>query len=45
MIDLLSKTKKLGAKTCNSPMAPGVHFTREGELFEDLERYRRLAGS
>ena len=25
-------------------MAPGVHLTREGELFEDLERYRRLVG-
>ena len=25
-------------------MAPGLHLTREGELFEDLERYRRLVG-
>ena len=25
-------------------MAPGVHLTREGELFEDPERYRRLVG-
>ena len=27
-----------------SLMAPGLHLTREGELFEDLERYRRLVG-
>ena len=42
MLDLLSETGKLGAKSCSSHMAPGVHLTREGELFEDLERYRRL---
>ena len=42
VLDLLSETGKLGAKPCSSPMAPGVHLTREGELFEDLERYRRL---
>ena len=44
VLDLLSETKKLGAKPCSSPMAPGVHLTREGELFEDPERYRRLVG-
>ena len=44
MLDLLSKTGKLGAKPCGSPMAPGVHLTREGELFEDPKRYRRLVG-
>ena len=42
VLDLLSETGKLGAKPCSSPMAPGVHLTREGELFEDPERYRRL---
>ena len=42
MFDLLSETGKLGAKPCSSLMAPGVHLTREGELFEDPERYRRL---
>ena len=42
MLDLLSKTGKLGAKPCSSLMAPGVHLTREGELFEDSERYRKL---
>ena len=44
VLDLLSETGKLGAKPCSSPMAPGVHLTREGELFEDPERYRRLVG-
>ena len=43
-LDLLSETGKLGAKPCSSPMAPSVHLTREGELFEDLKRYRRLVG-
>ena len=42
VFDLLSETGKLGAKSCSSPMAPGVHLTREGELFEDPERYRRF---
>ena len=42
MLDLLSETGKLGAKPCSSLMAPGVHLTREGELFDHLERYRRL---
>ena len=44
VLDLLSETGKLGAKPYSSPMAPGVHLTREGELFEDPERYRRLVG-
>ena len=44
VLDLLSETGKLGAKPCSSPMAPGLHLTREGELFEDPERYRRLVG-
>ena len=42
MLDLLSETGKLGAKPGSSPMALGVHLTREGELFEDPKRYRRL---
>ena len=42
VLDLLSETRKLGAKPCSSPMAPGIHLTREGGLFEDPERYRRL---
>ena len=44
MLDLLSKTGKFEAKPCSSLMAPGVHLIREGETFEDLERYRRLVG-
>ena len=44
VIDLLSETVKLGAKPCSSPMARGLPLTREGELFEDPERYRRLVG-
>ena len=42
VLSLLSETGKLGVKPCSSPMVAGVHFTREGETFEDLERYRRL---
>ena len=38
VFDLLSKTRKLGVKSCSSPMVPDVHFTREGETFEDPER-------
>ena len=43
VLDSLSKTGKLGAKPCSSPMAPGAHLTKERELFED-KRYRRLVG-
>ena len=38
ILDLVTETGKLGVKPCNSPMAPGVHLTREGESFEDPER-------
>ena len=38
MLDLLSETGKLGAKSCSSPMTPGLHLTREGKLFEDPKR-------
>ena len=44
VFDLLSETRKLGAKSCSSPMAPDVHLTKEGKLFEDPERYKRLVG-
>ena len=44
MFDLLSQTGKLGVKSCNSPMVPGLYLTGEGETFEDPERYRRLVG-
>ena len=44
VFDLLSETKKLGAKPCSSPMALSVHLTRGGDMFEDPERYIRLVG-
>ena len=44
MLDLLSKIGKLGVKPCSSPMAPSVHLTKEGETFENPERYRRIVG-
>ena len=34
--------RKIGNKPCHSHMAQSLHLTREGELFKDLERYRRL---
>ena len=42
VLNLLSETGKLGVKPCSSPMVPGVHLIREGETFENLEKYRRL---
>ena len=44
VLDMLSKTRKWGVKPCSTPMAPNVQLTKEGELFEDLERYIRLVG-
>ena len=44
VLDLLSETGKLVVKSCQSPMAQTLHLTREGELFEDPKRYRRLVG-
>ena len=44
VFDLLSEIGKLGVKPYSSPMVPSVHLTREGETFENLERYRRLVG-
>ena len=44
MLDLLFEIGKLAAKPCQSPMTQNLHFTREDELFEDLERYTRLVG-
>ena len=43
-LDMLSETRKLGAKPCSTPMAPNVQLTKEGELFKDPERYIRLVG-
>ena len=42
MLDLLSETKKLGAKSCSFAVTPNLHHTEEGELFGDIERYKRL---
>ena len=36
--------RKLSAKPCSFPMGPNVQLTKEGELFEDPKRYRRLVG-
>ena len=44
VLDLLSETGKLAVKPCHSPMAQSLHLTREGKLFKDPERYRRLVG-
>ena len=41
-LDLLFETGKLAANPCQSLMAQSLHLSREGELFEDPERYRRL---
>ena len=44
VLDLLSEIGKLEEKPCQSFMAQSLHLTREGELFEDPERYKRLVG-
>ena len=44
VLDMLSETGKSGAKPCSTPMTPNVQLTKEGELFEDPKRYRRLVG-
>ena len=45
VLDLLSETRKLSAKLCSTPMTPNVQITKEGDIFKDLERYRRLVGN
>ena len=42
VLDLLFEIGKFGVKPCSFPMVPGVYLTREGETFEDPDRYRRL---
>ena len=44
VLDMLSEIGKLGAKPCSTLIPPNVHLTKEGELFEDPERYRILVG-
>ena len=41
---MLYETRKLGTKLRTTPMALNVQLTKEGELFKDPERYRRLVG-
>ena len=38
VLDLLSKTTKLGFKPCSTPMTPNVQITKEGDLFENPEK-------
>ena len=44
VLDMLFEIGKLGAKPCSTPMTPNVQLTKKGELFEDLERYKKLVG-
>ena len=44
VLNMSFETGKLGAKPCSTSMAPNVQLTKEGKLFEDPERYRRLVG-
>ncbi|XP_057991841.1 retrovirus-related Pol polyprotein from transposon RE1 isoform X1 [Hevea brasiliensis] len=45
VLDLLTETGKLGAKSCSAPMTPTLQLLAgDSELFEDPERYRRLVG-
>ena len=44
VLDMLSETRKLGVRPCRTPMTPNVQLIKEGELFEDPERYKRLVG-
>lgn len=44
VIDLLTKTYKLEAKPCNTPMTSNMQLIKDGELFEYQGRYRRLVG-
>ena len=42
--DLLSEIGKLGVTQCSIPMTPNVQITKEGGLFEEPKKYRRLVG-
>ncbi|XP_022883675.1 uncharacterized protein LOC111400496 [Olea europaea var. sylvestris] len=44
VFDLLIETRKLGAKPSSAPILPNLQLTKDGDLFEDLEKYRRLVG-
>ncbi|TYK07639.1 cleavage and polyadenylation specificity factor subunit 1 isoform X2 [Cucumis melo var. makuwa] len=40
----LDDNGKLGVKPCSTPMIPNLQLAKEGELFKDPERYKRLVG-
>src|SRR5262249_51911457 len=42
--DLLTNVENLGAKSCSTPMVPNLQLTKDGDLFEDSKKYRRLVG-
>ncbi|KAK3028106.1 hypothetical protein RJ639_039800 [Escallonia herrerae] len=45
VLDLLVETGKAGAKSCNTPMNPSVHLTKDdGDCLDDPDKYRRLIG-
>ena len=44
VLDLLTETGKLGAKPSSTPMLPNIQLTKDGDQFEDPEKYRRLVG-
>ena len=45
VLDLLTDTDIFGAKPCETPMDPNVKLGAEGgEMFTELEKYRRLVG-
>ena len=44
VLHMLYETGKLSVKRCSTLMVPNVQLTKEGELFEDLEKYKRLVG-
>jgi hypothetical protein len=44
VLDLLTEIGKLRAKPCSVPMIPNLQLIKDGELFEDPEKYRRLVG-
>ena len=44
-LDILQETGMIDCRPVESPMHPNQKLTKEeGELFSDLERYRRLVG-
>ena len=44
VLDLLTETEKLGVKLYSTPILLNLQLTKDSELFEDPEKYRRLAG-